>query len=325
MRVIFLKKEQRKFLNKIFEKISITETAELCNLSERTIRDWRREKFSIDLISLNKLCRKTKIAFPSNVKLKDDYWYVLRGSSVGGKVVLKRYGKIGGNEKHRKKKWREWWEKVGKFNLPKCFIAKEINVPQKDTELAEFVGIMIGDGGITKNQVVITLNAKNDRSYSLFVKKIIKKLFNEEPSIFTREDESVINIVVSRVRLVSFCKSIGLKVGDKLRQNLDIPNWIKMNKEYAVACVRGLVDTDGCVFSHCYKINGRTYCYKKISFTSYSYSLICSVFYILKRIGIKSRITHNKKELWIDSQENVKKYFNYIGFHNLKHLKKYEK
>lgn len=325
MRVIFPKEKQKKFLVKIFEKISVKEAAELCNLSERTIRDWRREKFSVDLDSLKRLCKKTKITFPSDTKLKEDYWYVSRGSSVGGKEVLKKYGRIGGDPVYRKKKWREWWEKIGKFNPPKCFIAKDINVPQKNIELAEFAGIMIGDGGINKNQIVVTLNSISDKSYSLFVERMIEKLFNVEPSILLREDESVINIIVSRRRLVSFCRSIGLKVGNKLKQKLDVPGWIKEKKRYTTACIRGLIDTDGCVFDHCYKVNNRNYCYKKISFSSYSNSLIHSVFCMFRNIGLKPRITRNKKEVWIDSQEDIKKYFNYVGSHNPKHLKKYRK
>jgi hypothetical protein len=325
MRVIFSKKDQKKFLIRIFSEISIKEAAKLCNLSERTMRDWRRGKFSMDLDSLTKLCRKAKVKFPSNIELKNDYWYTSRGSYIGGKTVLKKYGRVGGDPKYRKKKWREWWEKIGKFNRPKCFIAKDIKVPQKSVELAEFVGIMIGDGGITKNQIVITLNSRSDKSYSVFIKKMIKRLFDTNPSILFKKNESVVNIVVSRIRLVSFCKSIGLNVGNKLKQNLDIPDWIKSNKKYAIVCIRGLIDTDGCIFNHCYTVNNHTYCYKKICFTSYSKSLICSVFRILNSIGLKSRIAHNKKEVWIDSQRDVKKYFICVGSHNPKHLKKYDK
>ena len=110
MRVYFLRGKQKKFINKLLSKISVKEAAKLCNLSERTIRDWRREKFLMDLDALRKLCKKTGIKFPSNTKLRDNYWYVAKGASKGGKAVWKKYGRIGDPE-YRKKKWYEWWER----------------------------------------------------------------------------------------------------------------------------------------------------------------------------------------------------------------------
>jgi len=107
MRVFFSKGAQREFIDKAIPHLSIKEISKLCNLSERTIRDWRREKFSMELGALRKLCRKTGTLFPSDVKLKKDYWYVAHSSSVGGLAMWKKYGSIGDPE-YRKKKWYEW-------------------------------------------------------------------------------------------------------------------------------------------------------------------------------------------------------------------------
>jgi hypothetical protein len=56
MRILFPKGEQRKFIDRIISKVSVGEAAKLCNLSERTIRDWRREKFLMDQNLVYKLC-----------------------------------------------------------------------------------------------------------------------------------------------------------------------------------------------------------------------------------------------------------------------------
>jgi hypothetical protein len=66
------------------------------------------------------------------------------------------------------------------------------------------------------------------------------------------------------------------------------------------------------------------YSYKKISFKNSSYPLIKSVYNFLKSIGLNHRIAKNLKEVRIESKNDVKKYFQLIGFHNPKNLKRYK-
>lgn len=326
MRVFIPTKERERFINKIFLKISVKKAADSCSLSERTIRDWRRGKFLISLRSLEILCKKTKIAFPQNVEIRDDYWYVARGSSAGGIAVFKKYGRVGGSPEYRKKKWHEWWEREGKYKPNIITAYKPITKPRYSQNLAEFVGIMLGDGCISKNQISITLHKYDDKDYSKFVVSLAKKLFNVYVGTYNRKRELVTNYYISRTKLVHFCiDNLGLKQGNKIKQQVDIPSWIKEKKSYSVACLRGLIDTDGCVFTHRYKVNNKIYSYKKISFTSYSKPLLYSVAYIFRNIGLKPRFTRNGREIRIDSQKDVKKYFTDVGSHNQKHLKRYKK
>lgn len=325
MRVSFLKEKQRRFINKILSKISVKKAAKLCNLSERTIRDWRREKFLIDLGALRRLCRKTNISFPSKVKIRDHYWYVRLGASAGGIAVIKKYGRVPGDLKYRKKRWYEWWERKGKYKKhPIINIAKPIRKPPFSKKLAEFMGIVLGDGGITNNQVRITLHYKDDKEYGEYVAGLIKKLFDVYVGSCYRTKESVINYTVSRVELVRFCvKKLGLKVGNKIKQQIDIPDWIKKNKRYSIACIRGLMDTDGCIFTHRYKVSGKWYNYKKLAFTSYSEPLRQSVFNIIKNLGLNPRFAQ-RKDVRLDSKKDVERYFKIVGSHNPKYLKKYQ-
>jgi len=325
MRVFFPKRAQKEFINKAIFHLSIKEISKLCNLSERTIRDWRREKFLMNLDALRKICKKTGIKFPSNVELKDDYWYITKGSSAGGIACIKKYGRIGGDSEYRKKKWYEWWEREGRFKSKIIKECKPINKPKFSEELAEFVGIVLGDGGITRRQVKITLHHKDDKEYGEFVTGLIKKLFDVYLGTCYRKKDSVIHYVVSRTELVRFCTGkLGLKLGNKIKQQVNIPDWIKKNKPYSIACVRGLVDTDGCVFTHRYKVNGKFYSYKKLSFTSYSSPLRQSVFNILKSNKLGPRLAQGR-DVRLDSIEDMQRYFKLFGSHNPKHLNKYFK
>ena len=87
--------------------------------------------------------------------------------------------------------------------------------------------------------------------------------------------------------------------------------------------MRGLIDTDGCVFTHRYKVNGKWYNYRKLSFKSHSKSLCQSVVNILEENGLNPRLAQ-KRDVRLDSIEDVQKYFRLIGFNNPKNLKRYK-
>ncbi len=324
-RIIFPKGKQKLFLIRTQKILNISwlELAKLLNVSNRTLSDWKREKFSMTLNAARFILKKAKIKIPSYAKIKDPFWYVDKGARLGGLALYKKYGKVGGDEKYRKDKWYEWWEKKGRFIDNEIIKRKPIKKPRKTIEFAEFIGIMLGDGGMTQGQITITLNRKDDRDYILYVIALIKKLFDAEVYVWDRKKYSVNNIVISRTELVDYCKSMGLKVGNKIKQKADIPNWIKRDTELMKACVRGLIDTDGSIFKHCYKIKNKEYCYKKLDFTSRSLPLLLSVHNFLKKSGFTPRITYDKNSIRLDNQKEVGRYFLLIGTKNLKHLKRY--
>lgn len=327
-RAIFPKGRQSKFLAKAVKTshLSWAAFAKKINIHSRTLNDWRREKCSMPINKLKKICKLYNLSVP-NIKLKKPFWYTFKGATLGAEATLKKYGRVGGDLAYQKKKWYEWWNKKGKYQDNGCI--KEplpIKIPRFSKDLAEFTGIMLGDGGITNNQIKITTNSIDDKEYTIFIKKLIKKLFGVNPSVcFRKKDVSALDIIVSRKKLVEFCnKKLGLHIGNKLKQGLDIPNWIRKNIEFEKRCVRGLIDTDGCIFDEIHNIKGKKYSYMRLNFTSASPELIKSVFDILNKFNLNPKIRNNRC-VQIEDKENIKKYFKIIGTNNPKHLKRYHK
>ncbi|MDP2630774.1 MAG: hypothetical protein Q8P56_05195 [Candidatus Uhrbacteria bacterium] len=244
---------------------------------------------------------------------------------LGWKTVMRKYGKIPKNEEYRKKKWLEWWGREGKHKFHQIINhPKLIAYPKYSEELAEFVGIILGDGGISDYQVIVTLNSEDEQEYASFVIHLARSLFRIPVRVSFRKNSLSMDLVISRVALVRFCtEKLGLLRGDKIKHQVDIPEWIKKNQKYAVACVRGLVDTDGSVFTHRYKVNGKLYSYKKLEFCSRSEPLRFSVHRILGSLAIKGRLSRGY-DIFIDDQKQVKRYFQVIGSHNPKHLMRYK-
>ena len=195
---------------------------------------------------------------------------------------------------------------------------------KKSKLLAEFVGILLGDGSITPYHVNITLSSE-EKQYIGYVQKIIKELFDVVPKIRRHKHSKAIDIIVNRRLLVDFCQKFGFKMGNKVKNQVDIPEWIKKNQIFSCECVRGLVDTDGCFFKHSYIVGKKKYSYLKIAFTSASYPLTTSVAKILINFGFSVRISKNQRDVRIDSVQYVQKYIKEIGTHNHKHLQKIKK
>jgi len=326
-RAFFPAGKQAEFLLQSKKSLGCTweELAKICQTSVRNLSGWRQEKNSLALSALEGICKKRKIALSDSIRVRDAYWYTKKGASAGGRAVMEKYGKVGGDEAYRKKKWREWWEREGKLKPLKITGPLPFEKPVFSEELAEFVGIMLGDGGISEHQMTVTLNSVTDKEYVKFVEMLVKELFDVPVTLYAHKQALAVRIVISRTALIDYLVTVvGLEKGSKVRQQVDIPQWVKENRAYSLACVRGLIDTDGCTIIHRYLSKGKKYCYKKVGFTSRSYPLIQSVSNILLSLGIKHRIMQKKWDIRIEARKDVEEYFRVIGTSNPKHWKRYK-
>lgn len=318
------KGEQRKLFLSFFEKTSIEKASRVCDVSTRTLRAWRSEEYLCDEECVRRLCKETGVAFPARAHIRERFWYTKKAAIKGRSVVLKKYGRMPVDERARQEGWERWWKEKGRSQENSILYKRlPIQKPRRSSLLAEFCGMMLGDGGISKRQVVMTLHKYDDAEYAVFAKSIFKKLFCIDPSVYNKGSSKAVDVVVSRTALADYCVEVlGLVRGNKVKKSIDIPEWIKKNTNYALACVRGLMDTDGTVIRHRYKVRGQIYLYKKLAFTSASLPLRKSVFSVLQGQHIDCRLTAN--DVRIDSIDAVRKYFRIVKTHNPKHLNRYK-
>ena len=202
-------------------------------------------------------------------------------------------------------------------------------------ELAEETGIHIGDGGMNvykykkKNhwEYVHSSHLVDDREYRQYVKILMKKLYNLEP--YEKIQRKCAVLVYTRKDLVLFKKNIGLPMGKK--ENIRIPDWILKNEKFKISCVRGIVDTDGCIrFRKPFK--GKIHNYPHIKVTIKSEILIKQLNEIFIDFGLKPSINKEKIRysrpnvlytVNLNGVKNVNRYVELIGFSNNKHLDKY--
>jgi intein/homing endonuclease len=203
---------------------------------------------------------------------------------------------------------------------------EELLVKEKSKELAELIGIILGDGNIWVKKggyyyLTIVGDAKKDRNYLLeYVRPLVKKLFKKEMHIREHKTHNELFLYIGSKDIVFTLAKFGLKSGDKVKNNVSIPSWIFESDEYIRACIRGLIDTDGSVCP----ITGRNYPY--IWFSSAIPNLRESFSKAMKQLGIRTSQWNIKQDrasdIYIGSKEMIDKYLKTISFKNQRHLNK---
>lgn len=194
---------------------------------------------------------------------------------------------------------------------------KVVLLPKRSELLAEFFGIMMGDGGINNAwQANITLNAVADDEYAIYVVRVIEKLFGVVPAVRKRKTRDALVISLASITIVDFLVREGLCRGNKLKGGLAIPTWILRSRKYRIACVRGLMDTDGGLYIHRHKVGQYSYENIGLCFTSFSPFLLGQVAEIFIECGIVPHVSGQGRRLYLYSHAAVKRYLDKVGTSN---------
>ena len=206
---------------------------------------------------------------------------------------------------------------IHSLKYPQKSHRKKVILPKHSVMMAEFFGIMMGDGGINNPwQATISLNAVKDALYAKYIVGLCKKLFRVTPVVRKRKKKKTLVISLASISIVDFLVEQGLSRGNKLKNGLRIPRWILKKPLYRKTCVRGLVDTDGCLFIHTHKIRGKVYKNIGLCFTSYSPELIYQVMDIFEEFKIMPHISKRGQDIYLYRADAVARYLKVFGTSN---------
>lgn len=118
--------------------------------------------------------------------------------------------------------------------------------------LAYIVGVALGDGNLSNpNGRAARLRITCDLKYPRLIEDIqtaLKTLLpNNKVSLVRRTDSKCLDVSVYSNKLNAW---MPWKVGhgSKVKQRARVPNWVRTNRTYTKACLRGLIQTDGCIY-----------------------------------------------------------------------------
>ncbi len=207
---------------------------------------------------------------------------------------------------------------------------KVIAIPKKSEKLAEFVGIVLGDGNIDAYKkgkkirtyaVRIAGHAIDDYEYMKdYVAPLASSLFQVRSSIHFHRTNKGMYVSIYGKRIVEFFNKMGIKSGNKIRNKTKIPGWILKEKKYIRACLRGLYDTDGSIYELLPHWPGLY----QLNFDNYNLIMLKQVRFLLIKIGyhpskIHGNKTKNGTKVDLTRKAEIKKFYKEIGTHNKKH------
>ena len=192
---------------------------------------------------------------------------------------------------------------------------KDVALPNQSEALAEFVGICLGDGCVTKYQVCITLNAVADRDYIPYVINLSNKLFPQVSiSKVKKGTVKALDIRLNSSKVSKFFYDMGIVPNHK-----KIPAWINNKLSYRKACTRGLFDTEGSTSRKQYLSRSGLNTYHQLNFRNYDKSLMRFVRDLLLEVGLRPTISLTKS-LYISNLKDIDIYLELIGSGNPKIL-----
>jgi intein/homing endonuclease len=215
-------------------------------------------------------------------------------------------------------------------------------MPKIDEDLAEIIGIHIGDGCISQNkrysEYYLGGDLTEEKEYHdkwvtpLFNKKIMMPLFKKKVKYKEHPKVGIYGFHIFNEKLVSFFKKLNMPSGSK--KNIQIPKQIIINKELAKRFLRGLFDTDGSIYFH-KNLSTRNPIHNRpvIKLGTVSEILICQVFDLLKNLGLHPRLKKpykGKRDLnhihtvLIYRKKDIEYFIEHVRFKNSKHITKWQ-
>lgn len=124
---------------------------------------------------------------------------------------------------------------------------------EENPKLAEMIGIILGDGNTyyekgKKYRLRISSNRVEEKKYRNYTKKLMEELFNISPKSYEKSDRKGTDLTIHNKSVVEGLIDKGIIPGDKVKNQVKVPNWVKKTEINKIGCLRGLFDTDGSVY-----------------------------------------------------------------------------
>ena len=234
------------------EKKFINENKTRDNESKKKLKHELEERYVIDPNEL-------KLIFDEVIERKPNISsYTKIGNTLGiGSNIFKA---IEGNLSFSKINFNKLQNMIGRKIPHKIYIGHhEKIILEKNGDTAELVGIILGDGNTTYSKgyyrLDIALNGVQEWSYVEFVKYYLQIIFKMEPKLNWLKDlkgakgtEEGVNLQLTNAAVVKSLIDIGIIPGGKTKNKVSVPKWIMANDIFKIRCLKGLLDTDGCIF-----------------------------------------------------------------------------
>lgn len=197
------------------------------------------------------------------------------------------------------KHWRDTMKREG-------LIKSAYPALKKTGELAELIGIILGDGHIYKHERCDSLRIVGDAGKMGFVERsanLVTAVFEKPPKISKRKTSNGMNVTLYEKHIAI---RLNLPTGSRANYAFQLPSWIEKNRSYKIRFLRGLYEAEGSI-SH----SPATYTHKFI-FANANQHLLELVARLVRELGFTINVSVNKAQ--VSRKDEVQKLSNLVKF-----------
>ena len=184
--------------------------------------------------------------------------------------------------------------------------AKQYPDFKRNGDLAELIGVILGDGHISVHPrtecLRIVLSANNQGSVDRYA-RLVGIVFGKEPHVAKRKKTNAVNITLYEKHIA---RRLGIHVGAQAGVRITVPEWIQLSKMFQLRYLRGLYEAEGC-----YCVHKPTYTYKFV-FSNRHRDLLKIVYEMLVGFGFHPHMT--KRDVQVSRRLEVEKLIKLVQF-----------
>jgi intein/homing endonuclease len=176
----------------------------------------------------------------------------------------------------------------------------------KNGDLAELIGLVLGDGSIHRYARTEGLRIVLPTSRPKLIKRyaeLTEKVFGKKPSVIKRKDSNCVDI---RLYQQGIGKRLGVPIGPRAGLVIKIPSWISKNNSFMIRYLRGLYEAEGSFCTH-----KPTYTYKFL-FSNHNKSMRANVFKGMVSLGFHPHMSPHQVQ--ISRKEEVYRAMKVLSF-----------
>lgn len=197
------------------------------------------------------------------------------------------------------KEWRDRMRVEGKI--------KSKYLPfKKDGDLAELVGVILGDGHIRaypRTEELSIFSNSNNPGFIARYSRLVENIFDKKP---TTNKHSEANCIRIRIYQKHISDRLGIPFSPRANLKIQVPSWILGNKRFIVRYLRGLYEAEG---SFC--VHKPTYTYKAL-FSNSNKSMLKNVYMLVSILGFHPH--QGQHQIQISRKDEVYDFLELIQF-----------
>lgn len=172
--------------------------------------------------------------------------------------------------------------------------------------LAELVGVLLGDGHLTKlpqHSIIVSASTVGGTRYLAHLQSLLRTGLGQEPLVYPQKNSRCVQLRINSKPLMAELVGLGLRRGNKVKNQVGVPPWVVGHPPFSIACLRGLFDTDGSIYMQKHQRYGLCFTNKSLPLLNFFQST-CA--------GLGVRTSQTDDDLFVNEVSSVRTFISRV-------------